>query len=107
MRYSDLVRNTAVRVGVTQNEAKAVLDAALQVIKESVKRGDEVLLNGVGKFSSRVKPARTGINPATKEKVEIPETVVVTFRASKNFRELLNIISDYAGSKKDKEEAFF
>ena len=90
MKYSDLVRQTAAKAGVTQSVAKASLDAALQVVKDTVKSDDEVVLNGVGKFVRKVRPARTGINPATKEKVEIPETVVVSFRVSKEFRNYLN-----------------
>lgn len=90
MKYSDLVKQAAAKAGVTQSVAKASLDAALQVIKDTVKSDDEVVLNGVGKFVRKVRPARTGINPATKEKVEIPETVVVTFKVSKEFRNHLN-----------------
>ena len=80
MKYSDLVKHAAAKACVTQSVAKASLDAVLQVIKDTVKSDDEVVLNGVGKFVRKVRPARTGINPATKEKVEIPETVVVTHR---------------------------
>ena len=90
MKCSDLVKQVAAKAGVTQSVAKASLDAALQVIKDTVKSDDEVVLNGVGKFVRKVRPARTGINPATKAKVEIPETVVATFKMSKDFREHLN-----------------
>lgn len=90
MKYSDLVKQSAAKAGVTQSVAKVSLDAALQVIKDIVKSGDEVVLNGVGKIVRKVRPARTGINPATKEKVEIPETVVAAFKMSKDFREHLN-----------------
>ena len=90
MKCSDLVKQVAAKAGVTQSVAKASLDAALQVIKDTVKSDDEVVLNGVGKFVRKVRPARTGINPATKEKVEIPETVVVAFKVSKEFRNYLN-----------------
>ena len=90
MKYSDLVKQAAVKAGVTQSVAKASLDAALQVIKDTVKSDDEVVLNGVGKFVHKVRPARTGVNPATKEKVEIPETVIAAFKMSKDFREHLN-----------------
>lgn len=90
MKYSDLVKQVAVKAGVTQSVAKASLDAALQVIKDTVKSGDEVVLRGVGKFVHRVRPARTGINPATKEKVEIPKTIVAAFKVSKEFCNYLN-----------------
>lgn len=90
MKYSDFVKKVAAEAGVTQSTAKATLDAAMLIIKDAVKSKDEVVLNGVGKFCRKVRPARTGINPATKEKVEIPETVVAAFKMSKDFREHLN-----------------
>lgn len=89
MKYSDLIKQVAAK-GLPQSVVKATLDAALQVIKDTVKSNDEVVLNGVGKFVRKVRPARTGINPATRAKIEIPETVVVLFRASKEFRDSLN-----------------
>lgn len=90
MKYSDLVKQTAAKAGVTQSVAKASLDAALQIIKDTLKSDDEVALKGVGKFTRKVRHARVGINPATKDKVEIPETVVATFKVSKEFRNYLN-----------------
>lgn len=90
MKYSDFVKRVAIEAGVSQRVAKASLDASLQVIKDTVKANDEVVLNGVGKFVRKVRPARTGINPATKEKVEIPETASVSFKVSKEFRDHLN-----------------
>lgn len=90
MNYSVLVKQAAAKAGVTQSVAKASLDAALQVIKDTVKSGNEVVLTGVGKFVPKVRSSRIGINPATKEKVEIPETVVVAFKVSKDFHNYLN-----------------
>lgn len=90
MKYSDFVKKVAAEACVPQSTAKDVLDAAMLTIKDAVKAKDEVVLNGVGKIVRKVRPARTGINPVTKEKVEIPETVVAAFRVSKDFREHLN-----------------
>ena len=90
MKYLELVKQVAEKASVTQSVAKASLDAALQVIKDTVKADNEVVLNGVGKFARKVRPARTGINFATKEKIEIPEIVSVTFKVSKEFRNYLN-----------------
>lgn len=90
MKYSDFVKKVAVEAGVTQSTVKVTLDAAMLIIKGAVKSKDEVVLKGVGKICRKIRPARTGINPATKEKIEIPETVVAVFKASKDFREHLN-----------------
>lgn len=90
MTYLELVKVTAEKTGYSRNMVKATLDTVLQTIKEEVKSKEDVTLNGVGKFSQKVKPARIGINPATLEKVNIPETIHVTFKVSKEFRKYLN-----------------
>lgn len=90
MKYSDFVKKVAERCFVSQVNTKRVLDAANLIIKDAVKSGDEVTLNGVGKFGKKTRPARVGINPATKEKVNIPETEVVTFKVAKEFKDHLN-----------------
>lgn len=90
MKYSDFVKQTAARAGVSQSVAKATLDEAMKLLRGTVKSGEEVVLNGVGKFSKKVRSARVGINPATKERVEIPQTNTVTFKVAKEFKDSLN-----------------
>ncbi|MDE5990330.1 MAG: HU family DNA-binding protein, partial [Clostridia bacterium] len=51
--------------------------------------GDKVALAGFGTFEVKVRAARTGINPATREKIEIPETKVINFKAAKTNKEAL------------------
>ena len=67
------------------------MDAAIQIIRDALRAGDdEVALNGVGKFVRKVRPARVRMNPATKERIEVPETVAVSFKVSKEFRKSIN-----------------
>lgn len=90
MKYSDFVKKVAAEACVSQSTAKNVLDTSLSMIKDVVKSGDEVVLNGVGRFSKKTRSARVGINPATGVKVNIPETLVVTFKTAKEFKDHLN-----------------
>lgn len=90
MKYLDLVKRTASIAGVSQAEAKRVLDSAMEIVKDTVNEGEEVTLNGVGKIGKKIRAARTGLNPANGLQIEIPEKNVVTFKPAKEFKDLIN-----------------
>ena len=81
MNKNDLVKAMAAKAGMTNVDAKKALDAFIEVTKETVKAGDEISLVGFGSFKVIERSARTGINPQTKAKVEIPAKKVVKFKA--------------------------
>ena len=66
---------------MTKVDAKKALDAAIDAITAAVKAGDKVALIGFGTFSVAKRPARKGINPATKKAINIPAKNVVKFKA--------------------------
>lgn len=82
MLKKDLIDKIAA-TGLTKKQAGDALDATLEAIEESLKRGDPVLLTGFGKFEVRTRAARTGINPKTLEKINLPATKVPAFKAGK------------------------
>ena len=71
MNKSDLVNAIAAGAELSKADAKKALDATLNAIADALKEGDKVALLGFGTFAVTERPARTGINPATKEKIEI------------------------------------
>lgn len=83
MKKIDLVRAIAEKSGVAQNEVNKVVDALQDVILEDVmQKQDEVVLPKIGKFICNVKPAHEGFNPLKKEKIHVPETHSLKFKAS-------------------------
>lgn len=66
-----------------------VLSFALDSIKKAIKKGDDVSLIGFGTFTKAKRKARTGVNPATGEKIKIKAKNVVKFKAGKAFKEML------------------
>lgn len=68
--------------GGTLSEAKAMIDAIFETIRERAEAGDTIR-TAVGSFSVRARPARTGRNPATGEPLAIPETRRLVFKASR------------------------
>lgn len=81
MNKTDLVNAIAEQAKLSKVDAKAALDAALNAIGGALAAGDKVALLGFGTFAVAEKGARTGINPRTKEKIEIPARKSVKFKA--------------------------
>lgn len=80
MNKTDLINEIAAKAGLNKVAAKAALDATLDAISNALAKDDKVALIGFGTFSVVEKEARTGINPRTKEKIEIPARKVVKFK---------------------------
>ncbi len=80
MNKTDLVNEIAAKAKLNKVDAKAALDAVLESIAQALSNDDKVQLIGFGTFSVMEKEARTGINPRTKEKIEIPARKVVKFK---------------------------
>ncbi len=81
MNKTELVNAIAAGAGLTKADAKKALDVTLETIGGALKEGDKVALLGFGTFAVTERPARTGINPATKEKIEIAAKKVIKFKA--------------------------
>ena len=86
MNKTELV-NAIAAAGLTKADSKKALDATLAAISGALKAGDKVALLGFGTFAITERPARTGINPANKQKIEIPAKKVVKFKAGAEFAE--------------------
>ena len=82
MNKTDLVAAIAAEAGLGKADAKKALDATLAAIADALQKDDKVQLLGFGTFSVVEKPAREGINPRTKEKIQIAARKVVKFKAA-------------------------
>ncbi|MDE7438323.1 MAG: HU family DNA-binding protein [Muribaculaceae bacterium] len=80
MNKTDLVNEVAAKAQLNKVAAKAAVDAVLESIGQALANEDKVQLIGFGTFAVVEKPARTGINPQTKEKIEIAARKVVKFK---------------------------
>ena len=81
MNKAELINAIAEKAGLSKADAKNALDATIEVISEAMVQNDKVALIGFGTFSVSEKAERTGINPATKEKITIPAKKVVKFKS--------------------------
>ncbi|HBK29075.1 MAG TPA: DNA-binding protein [Parabacteroides sp.] len=80
MNKTELISAVAKKAGMTQVESKKAVEALFETISEQLKAGDKISVLGFGTFSVSEKAARTGINPRTKETIEIAARKVVKFK---------------------------
>lgn len=89
MNKTELINAIAEKASLTKTDAKNALEAALEAVTNALAANDKVALIGFGTLSVAEKPARTGINPRTKEKIEIPARKTVKFKAGADLNEKL------------------
>jgi DNA-binding protein HU-beta len=87
MNKTDLVDSIAKDTSLAKVSVEAVLNAALDTIKRSVKKGDDVTLVGFGTFTKSKRKARAGRNPQTGKEIKIPAMTVPRFRPGKEFKD--------------------
>ncbi len=75
------------KLGGTRTSAEEVVDAMLDAIVHTMKKGEEVSIAGLGIFSVKARAARTARNPKTGESVHVPAMNVPKFRAAKALKE--------------------
>jgi integration host factor subunit alpha len=82
----DIIEDLIMNLGLGRKEASDVTETILEIIKETLEKGEEVSLSGFGKWSVRNKRERKGRNPKTGERIAITERRVVTFSLSNVLR---------------------
>lgn len=87
---AELVDAIAGDAGLSKKDATAALDAMINTISGSLKKGERVAIPGLGIFSVADRKARMGINPQTKAKIKIAASKAAKFRAGKELKDLLN-----------------
>ena len=90
MNKTELIDKIAAGAEITKAQDKAALEATTNALKEALIAGDKIQLVGFGTFSINERPAREGINPATKEKIQIAAKKVAKFKAGAELADAIN-----------------
>ncbi len=90
MNKAEVIDAMSRHLGSTRADAERALDAFVESIVEGLKKGQDVAILGFGSFRVSRRKARMGTNPQTKERIEIPASVGVGFRAGKALKERLS-----------------
>ena len=90
MNKSELIAAMAEKSGLSKKDSEKALGAFMDTVVYALKDGDKVALVGFGTFDVRERAARTGLNPRTKEPIEIAASKAPAFKAGKAFKDELN-----------------
>ncbi len=87
LNKKSLIDVVANKLDMTKKDATVAVETVFDTITASLVEGNKVDISGFGKFEVKTRAARTGINPATKETIQIPETKAAGFKAAKALKE--------------------
>jgi DNA-binding protein HU-beta len=90
MNKTELVAAVAAKAEISKKDAEAAVTATVDAITEALTDGEKVSLVGFGTFDVKERAARTGLNPRTKEKIEIPASKSPAFKAGKALKDAIN-----------------
>lgn len=89
MNKTELISAVAEKSGLSKADAKKAVDAFIETVCGEMKAGGKVALPGFGSFSVGERAARKGINPKTKEPIEIAARKSVKFKAGSELNDQL------------------
>jgi len=87
MTKAELVTKIASASGITKSQAEKAVDGFVTAVSDALAEGDKITLVGFGTFSIGARSEREGRNPRTGEKISIPASKVVKFKAGKTLGE--------------------
>lgn len=81
MNKTELVAALAAKAEISKKDADKALAAFVEIVTDELKKGEKIQLIGFGTFETRERPARTGINPRTKQEIKIAACKAPAFKA--------------------------
>jgi len=90
MNKNELIEKLSDSTGFTKSDTQKFVNAYVEVISNTLKKGQEVQLVGFGTFKVTKRKARTGRNPQTGAALKIPAKKVPAFRAGKALKDIVN-----------------
>ena len=90
MNKGELIKAMAAKAGFTVKDATIAYEAMIETMTEALKAGEKIQLVGFGTMEVKEVPAKTGINPQTKEKVAIAACKKPVMKFGKAYKEFFN-----------------
>ena len=87
---TDLIEKVRDKNGLSKKKSSETVETLLEIVKQALASGEDVLISGFGKFCAKQKKERKGRNPATGGNMMLPPRKVVTFRCSGILRDKVN-----------------
>lgn len=93
MNKQELITSMAEKTSLNKTNSEKALNAFIESVQEALANGEKVQLIGFGTFETKERAARVGLNPRTKEKIDIPAKKAPAFKPGKEFKEKINNVS--------------
>ncbi|PTR17215.1 DNA-binding protein HU-beta [Nitrosospira sp. Nsp2] len=90
MTRKEFIQTMATKTGASKADMEVTVGALLEVISETLKKGDSLSFPGFGSFEVRERPAYKGRNPRTGEELQIKASRIPTFRAGATLKAAVN-----------------
>lgn len=90
MTKTELINAVAEKNAMNKKDADKLVNSVFETISETLASGDKVAIVGFGTFEVRERAARIGHNPKTKEKIQIPASLLPVFKAGKVLKEAVS-----------------
>ena len=92
MNKSELISALSEETTFSKKDIARVLSAVTRIIERKLKEGEKVSITGFGTYRVSRRPARVGINPATKERITLPAVNIPRFKPGKQLKENIRSI---------------
>ena len=90
MTKEKIINTLYYQVGLSKSQSRVVIESLLEIIKQTMENGEDLLISGFGKFVVKNKSARRGRNPQTTEDLQLRARRVVVFKISGVLRDKIN-----------------
>ena len=99
MNKSELIAALAGKAELSKKDAEKALNAFVDVVNETLAKGEKVQLIGFGTFEAKARPARTARNPRTGEEIKIAASKAPAFKPGKALKDKVNTPAKKKGKK--------
>ena len=89
MNKSELIEAVASELAASKTDAGKAVEAVIGVITKGIATDERVAISGFGTFQKKIRPARQGMNPATREPIQIAESTTCNFKPATALREAI------------------
>ncbi len=90
MTKAELVEEVSRAIEMTRKDSEVVVETIFDSIVKALRTGDKIEIRGFGSFRTRKRQARTGRNPKTGTRVDVPAKTIPYFKPSKELKDLVN-----------------
>jgi integration host factor subunit beta len=90
MTKADLVEEVSRAIAASRKDAEEIVENVFEAIVQALRKEDKIEIRGFGSFRTRRRRGRTGRNPKTGAKVQVPPKRIPYFKPSKELKELVN-----------------